>query len=273
MEKIPGKTCVYYRNLVTGATIGIWEGLSMMAASVIKIPILVEAFHQIRTGEHTKNEIYVLQEGDKRPSCGCLNRMHAGLSVTYEDLCNLMIILSDNSATNILIKLLGGMDRINEDLRAMGYETLQVNRLLFDREASARGIQNYVTAAEIGDMLERMYGGALVDAQACAQMLEMLRAQRLNGKFPFHFRDRIAIAHKTGEDDGITHDVGIFYAREPFVLCCMGNETDCPAFNRFMQELAWRLYQEQEAAQGGCLGTGSRQPGEGRPETAECEET
>ena len=247
LRQIPGKTSVYYRNLATGATIGIREQVPMMAASVIKIPILVEAFHQIRTGEHTGNEIYVLQEGDKRPSCGCLNRMHAGLAVTYEDLCNLMIILSDNSATNILIGLLGGMERINGDLRAMGYEAVQVNRLLFDREASARGIQNYVTAAEIGDMLERMYGGALVDAQACAQMLEMLRAQRLNGKFPFHFRDRIPIAHKTGEDDGITHDVGIFYAREPFVLCCMGNETDCPAFDRFMQDLAWQLYREQGA--------------------------
>ena len=129
LRHISGRTSVYYRNLVTGATIGIREELPMMAASVIKIPILVEAFHQIRTGEHTKNEIYVLQEGDKRPSCGCLNRMHAGLSVTYEDLCNLMIILSDNSATNILIGLLGGMDRINRDLREMGYETLQVNRL------------------------------------------------------------------------------------------------------------------------------------------------
>ena len=64
LRHISGRTSVYYRNLVTGATIGIREKLPMMAASVIKIPILVEAFHQIRTGEHTKNEIYVLQEGD-----------------------------------------------------------------------------------------------------------------------------------------------------------------------------------------------------------------
>ncbi|WP_300799660.1 serine hydrolase [uncultured Acetatifactor sp.] len=245
LRHISGRTSVYYRNLVTGATIGIREKLPMMAASVIKIPILVEAFHQIRTGEHTKNEIYVLQEGDKRPSCGCLNRMHAGLSVTYEDLCNLMIILSDNSATNILIRLLGGMDRINEDLREMGYETLQVNRLLFDREASERGIQNYVSAAEIGDMLERMYRGKLIDLESSGDMLDILKEQRLNGKFPFRFRGRIPIAHKTGEDDGITHDVGIFYAEEPFVLCCLGNETDCPAFDRFMQDLAWRFYEER----------------------------
>nr|WP_296463463.1 serine hydrolase [uncultured Acetatifactor sp.] len=245
LRQFPGKTCVYYKNLVTGARVGIRETLPMVAASVIKIPILAEAFHQIRTGEHTKNEIYVLQEGDKRPSCGCLNRMHAGLPVTYEDLCNLMIVLSDNTATNILIRLLGGMDRINEDLQAMGYGTLRVNRLLFDREASARGVQNYVTAGEIGDMLERMYRGNLVDPESSADMLDILKEQRLNGKFPFRFRDRIRIAHKTGEDEGITHDVGIFCAGEPFVLCCLGNETDCPAFDRFMQDIAWRLYEEQ----------------------------
>lgn len=243
LKEIPGKTCVYYRNLITGATIGIRERTPMMAASVIKIPILVEAFRQIRTGEHAKEEKYVLQEGDKRPSCGCLNRMHAGLEVTYEDLCNLMIILSDNSATNILIRLLGGMDRINEDLRGMGYETLQVNRLLFDKEASDRGVQNYVTAVEIADMLEKMYRGQMVDSEASADMLDILKAQRLNGKFPFRFGDGIVMAHKTGEDDGITHDVGILYAREPFVLCCMGNETDCPVFNRFMQDIAWQLCQ------------------------------
>lgn len=246
LGKIPGRTSFYYKNLVSGETIAIRERLPMMAASIIKIPILAEAFRQIRTGEHSKTERYVLQEGDKRPSCGCLNRMHAGLEVTFEDLCNLMIILSDNSATNILIRLLGGMERINESLRTMGYETLQVNRLLFDREASARGIQNYVTAAEIGDMLERMYRGNLIDGESSADMLDILKEQRLNGKFPFHFRNQISIAHKTGEDEGITHDVGIFYAREPFVLCCMGNETDCPAFNRFMQDLAWQLYEEQE---------------------------
>ena len=69
----------------------------------------------------------------------------------------------------------------------MGYETLQVNRLLFDREASERGIQNYVSAAEIGDMLERMYRGNLIDLESSGDMLDILKEQRLNGKFPFRF--------------------------------------------------------------------------------------
>ncbi len=152
-----------------------------------------------------------------------------------------MIILSDNSATNILIRLLGGMERINRDLESWGYKTLRVNRLLFDREASDRGIQNYVSAGEIGDILEKLYLGQMVDEESDQEMLEVLKEQRLNGKFPFGFAEKIPIAHKTGEDDGITHDVGILYTEQPFVLCCLGNETDCPAFNRFMQDVAWKL--------------------------------
>lgn len=241
LEKIPGRTSVYYKNLVTGKTISIRADMPMMAASVIKLPIMVETFRQMKAGELSRNQLYVLQEEDKRPSCGCLNRMHAGLNLTVQDLYNLMIILSDNSATNILIRLLGGMERINRDLAAMGYETLQVNRLLFDREASERGIQNYVSAGEIGDILEKLYLGKMIDEESDREMLEVLKEQRLNGKFPFGFAEKIPIAHKTGEDDGITHDVGILYAAQPFVLCCLGNETDCPAFNRFMQELAWEL--------------------------------
>ncbi len=241
LGEIPGRTSFYYKNLVTGQAFSVRADRPMMAASVIKLPIMVEVFRQMKAGELSRNQLYVLQEEDKRPSCGCLNRMHTGLNLTVQDLYNLMIILSDNSATNILIRLLGGMERINRDLKSCGYNTLQVNRLLFDREASDRGIQNYVSAGEIGDILEKLYLGSLVDEESDREMLEVLGEQRLNGKFPFAFAEKIPIAHKTGEDDGITHDVGILYAKQPFVLCCLGNETDCPVFNRFMQDVAWEL--------------------------------
>ncbi len=245
LNNIPGKTSFYYKNLVTGDTIAINEDLPMMAASVIKIPIMVECFRQMKLGKLQKNQQYVLQDTDKRPSCGALNRMHQGLTLTVADLYNLMIILSDNSATNILIHLLG-RGQINASMKEMGYNTIAVNRLLFDREASARGIENYVSAAEIADMLEKMYNGDLVDPASDAEMLDVLKEQRLNGKIPFHFVEKVPIAHKTGEDDHITHDVGIVYGNQPFILCCMGNEVDAPTYERFMQDIAWELYLENQ---------------------------
>lgn len=245
LEQIAGKKSFFYKNLVTGQTISINENMPMMAASVIKIPIMVEAFRQIQAGSIRKNQEYTLREADKRPSCGCLNRMHAGLTVTIADLYNLMIILSDNSATNILIELLG-REQINASMKEMGYQNIAVNRLLFDREASCRGIQNYVCAGEIADMLEKMYLGTLISPDADAEMLEVLKEQRLNGKIPFHFVEKVPIAHKTGEDEGITHDVGIVFGRQPFILCCLGNEVNPPEYERFMQDIAWELYLEGE---------------------------
>lgn len=246
LQGIPGKLTVYYKNLVTGEIMDHNGDVPMMAASVIKVPILMETFRQIREGMLGKDQLYVLKEEDKMPSCGCLNRMHAGMGLTVQDLYNLMIILSDNTATNILIRLLGGVETVNASLAGMGYRTCRVNRLLFDAEASRRGIENYVSGAEIADMLEKMYRGTLIDEASSREMLEILKSQRLKNKMPFDFQGCVPIAHKTGEDDGITHDVGIVFGSQPFVLCCLGNETDCPAFNRFIQKFAWAVYRETE---------------------------
>lgn len=93
-------------------------------------------------------------------------------------------------------------------------------------------------------MLEKLYQGFLVSPLADEAMLEILKEQRLNGKIPFHFVEKVPIAHKTGEDEGITHDVGIVYGPQPFILCCMGNEVHPPRYERFMQDIAWELYKE-----------------------------
>ena len=244
LKGIPGKLAVYCKNLVTGEILDYNGDIPMMAASVIKITVLIETFRQIQAGMLKKDQLYVLEEGDKLPSCGCLNRMHAGLNLTIQDLYNLMIILSDNTAANILIRLLGGTEEINGSLAKMGYQTCRVNRLLFDSEASDKGIENYVSGREIGDMLEKMYRGKMIDRKSSEEMLEIMKSQRLKNKIPFYFQGCVPIAHKTGEDDGITHDVGIIFGSQPFILCCMSNETDCTRFNRFIQKLAWSLYRE-----------------------------
>lgn len=244
LKGIPGKLAVYCKNLVTGEILDYNGDIPMMAASVIKIPVLIETFRQIQAGMLKKDQLYVLEEGDKLPSCGCLNRMHAGLNLTVQDLYNLMIILSDNTAANILIRLLGGTEEINGSLAKMGYQTCRVSRLLFDSEASDKGIENYVSGREIGDMLEKMYRGKMIDRKSSEEMLEIMKSQRLKNKIPFYFQGCVPIAHKTGEDDGITHDVGIIFGSQPFILCCMSNETDCTRFNRFIQKLAWSLYRE-----------------------------
>lgn len=236
-----GHVAFYYRPLDGGCAQMYNEMMPVVAASVIKIPIMVEAFRQFESGELNPLETYRIKPEDKMPSCGALNRMHDGLEVTLRDLVELMIVLSDNSATNILIDRLG-IARVNATLEAEGLKVTRLRRKLFDKAGMEAGLSNHVCAREIGLLLERMYAGTLVSPEASAQMLEILRNQKLNGKMPFFLKPRgIACAHKTGEDDGITHDVGVVYARRPFVLCMLSEETDVPAFERLIQDVAREL--------------------------------
>ena len=244
MQKIraaSGHVAFYYRPLDGGCAQMYNEMMPVVAASVIKIPIMVEAFRQFESGELNPLETYRIKPEDKMPSCGALNRMHDGLEVTMRDLVELMIVLSDNSATNILIDRLG-IARVNATLEAEGLKVTRLRRKLFDKAGMEAGLSNHVCAREIGLLLERMYAGTLVSPQASTEMLEILRNQKLNGKMPFFLKPRgIACAHKTGEDDGITHDVGVVYARRPFVLCMLSEETDVPAFERLIQDVAREL--------------------------------
>ena len=236
-----GHVAFYYRPLDGGCAQMYNEMMPLVAASVIKIPIMVEAFRQFESGELNPLETYRVRREDKMPSCGALNRMHDGLEVTMRDLVELMIVLSDNTATNILIDILG-IDRVNATLEAEGLKVTRLRRKLFDKAGMEAGLSNHVCAREIGLLLERMYAGTLVSPEASAQMLEILRNQKLNGKMPFFLKPRgIACAHKTGEDDGITHDVGVVYAKKPFVLCMLSEETDVPAFERLIQDVAREL--------------------------------
>ena len=237
LKLVEGKVGFYYKNLITGEIITYQHEEAFDAASVIKIPILIEVYRKIMDGSLHENQIFQVKEDDKLPSCGALTYMHTGLEVTLKDLCTLMIILSDNTATNMLIKLVG-MDQINETMSGLGLKKTKVNRLLFDSKQSALGIQNYITPGEIGILLEKMYDGSLVSKQASKEMISILMNQRLNGKIPFYITDGTKVAHKTGEDSGITHDVGIVFTKEPFIVCFCSNNVEVPYFERVIQEIS-----------------------------------
>ncbi|WMJ89390.1 serine hydrolase [Anaerocolumna sp. MB42-C2] len=245
LKSLKGDVSFYYKNLITGEAIGFNEKIPLQAASVIKIPILIEAFLRISEGTIQKEDLFTIKKEDKLPSCGALNYMHDDLNVTFEDLYTLMIILSDNTATNLLIKQLG-MDKINYTMQNLGLKQTKLNRLLFDAKQSALGIENYISAGEMGYLLEKMYFGELISPEASLEMLRILKNQRLNGKIPFYIHGRADIAHKTGEDDGITHDVGIVYAPQPFVVCFCSNNVDVPVYERLMQEVTLELVEMQD---------------------------
>ena len=241
IRSFPGDVGFYYRVLGEEETVTHNPDLPLVAASVIKIPIMVTAFRDIAEGKLDPGETIAIAPGDKMPSCGALTYMHDGLEVTLLDLVTLMIVLSDNTATNLLIDRLTP-DHVNRTMAALGIPGIALRRRLFDMELFHKGIHNTVTARGVGLLLERMAQGKLLGAEADRAMVDILLNQRLNGKLPFYLHGQgIRCAHKTGEDDDITHDVGIVYAEKPFVVCMLSNNVDVPAFERLIQDAAREL--------------------------------
>lgn len=236
-----GKLSFYFETLEGEKLVRSYQpNLPVIAASVIKIPVMIEFFQQVEDGILDPGERVEVLPSDRLPSCGALNYMDAGLHVTLNDLCTLMIILSDNTATNMLIKRLG-MEKINARMEALGLHNIHLVRLLFDSEASARGLENRVTTGDIAALLKLIYQRKLPGSE---RMLQNLKDQRLNGKIPFYLYSMgVKVAHKTGEDGGITHDAAIVLGEKPFILCFFSEETQVPAFERFMQEKALEIYQ------------------------------
>jgi beta-lactamase class A len=250
LARVPGKTSMYYKNLITGESFSYQPDLPLIAASLIKLPVMAESFRQLRDGETTEDAKFYIEAFHKLPSCGVLSYLRNGIEVTLMDLVTLMIIVSDNTATNLLVDFLGP-DSINETLLTLGARNSRLNRRLFEPELSRRGIQNYITAGDMGRLLEKIYREEAISPEASRKMLHILSCQQLNGKIPFYLHSRgIRVAHKTGEDDGISHDTGIVFAKEPFVLCLCANEVDVPAFERLMQDAARMLADEQNHSEG-----------------------
>lgn len=246
LEKINGDVSFYYKNLISKEVIKYNDEKQMLAASIIKLPILVECFNQINKGIISKDDIFITENKEKVPSCGALNYMRENLKVTLEDLYTLMIILSDNYATNMLIDKLG-IYNINKTINEIGLKNTILNRKMFDEEKSLLGLENYTSARDMAYLLEKMYNKELIDEKCSEEMISILKNQRLNGKIPFFIqsiRPKIQIGHKTGEDTNITHDVGIVFAKEPFIVCFCGNNVNVPEYERLMQDITYELYKD-----------------------------
>lgn len=248
LSKINGKVGFYYKNLVTGEVISYNEKEPMLAASLIKLTVLGEVFREIENGEISEQEVFTTRDEEKVPSCGALNYMDEGLNVTLKDLYTLMIILSDNYATNILIDRCK-IENINDFIKENGLKNTLLKRKMFDSVGASKGLENYTSAEDMALLLEKIYNGTLVSKEASAKMLEVLKNQRLNGKIPFFLssgENKVQIAHKTGEDTNITHDVGIVLGEEPFIICFLGNEVNVPEFERVMQDLSLEIYKKNK---------------------------
>ncbi|MCC8102340.1 MAG: serine hydrolase [Clostridiales bacterium] len=255
LDAMPGNVSVVYKNLSDGETFTYRPEEPHIAASVIKMFLMAAVFQGFKDGDFAPEDRIVVRREDCVPSCGVLTYLQEEPAVRIRDLVELMIIVSDNTAANVLFDLVGE-ERLAHFLReTLGLEKTVFGRKMFDSGRAAQGIENYVTAADTAWFLEAIYRGELISPEASAEMYQILTHQRLNGKIPFYLHtlpDSPVIAHKTGEDDGTTHDVTVIESRDSyekrkkgsdaFILCFLGNETDVPKYERLIAETARDLY-------------------------------
>lgn len=245
LSKCKGKVGFYYKDLNTQIEIKYNEDTQFMAASIIKLPILVEALRRLEYGEISNSEKITITKDVKVPSCGALTYMHDGIEVTIRDLCNLMIILSDNTATNVLMDRLG-FDSINKTIKDLGLKNTIATRKMYDMESKKLGNENYFSLEDMAVLLDSIHNEVLISKNVSKEIKDIMKEQQINHKIPYYIPEDITILHKTGEADGITHDIGIVYSKNPFIIGFASNEVNTQEFEKIIREVSKFIFEESE---------------------------
>ena len=221
----PGRVALEVKDLSTGFTSGYNMNEVMPAASTIKIPVMVEVFKQMQEGVFDLNRRVELLESDKDWGSGDICDDADGTEIPVSTLLMKMITVSDNTAANMLIRLVGRRN-INLTMRDLGLHHTDLANSIRTEEYSVRS-QLVTTPSDMVKLLTDMATRRLIDDWSSNEMISILEQQQINTLIPEPLPD-VPIAHKTGSFDDTLNDVGIVFAPgNPYVIAVM--TTDLPS--------------------------------------------
>ena len=225
IEGQAGKFAYAVKNFTTGKTFFANECEIFHSASMIKLPILSCLYLEAENGNIDLDTKYELKKEDVVEG-GILPEFHYGSVFTLRDLANIMIVVSDNTATNILIDFLG-FDKINEHIKKyFGMKKTELVKKLMV-PAKSPDIFNYTTASDILRFFEMLYFEKLVSQKASKDMLNILSRQMFIEKIPRFLPDCVFTANKTGEVSGTRHDGAIVKSKSfDFGICVLTSESE-----------------------------------------------
>lgn len=244
LNRLPpeARVSVSTRSLVdTSLSFAYRADVRVPSASVIKLPIMLELMERVKAGTIDLDAVHTLTEAEKVGGDGVLKTYADQSPVSYRELLRLMLIKSDNTATNILIHQLG-RDAINQRLRKLGLERSQLNRIMMDTLAARQGRENYVTAQEMNSLLEKVYRHQVATPELCEAMLGILKQNEDTLTIPRLLPRHVAIAHKTGTLTYVRGDAGIVYPEKPFLLSVFVEGVPTPEAERIIGEIALICY-------------------------------
>ncbi len=213
---------VYVKCLETGDEIALGADEPMDTMSVIKIPLMVEAYRQVEAGSIKLDDRYTLKDEDKRPGTGVIRTLDAGASLSIKDLITLMNTVSDNTATDLLFARVGGVEPVNALMADYGLKSIHATgttdawfKALREAGDAARFHKEAKTPfglaspRDIGRLLEKIARGEAVSRAASEAMLAIMRQQVFRSRIP-RYVTGYAIPHKTGDFlPYIGNDVGL----------------------------------------------------------------
>ncbi|HVL69196.1 MAG TPA: serine hydrolase [Vicinamibacterales bacterium] len=192
------------------------EGEPFPLASTVKLAILYELFKQADEGRLTLDQPRPLDPRHVVGGSGVLRELTTP-SLSLRDHATLMIVLSDNTATNLLIDAVG-MDNVNARMRSLGLTTLRLRRKMIDLAAARRGDENVGSPADVATLLAVIHRGEGLRKESADALIAILRkpkASALRDGVP----SNVPVANKTGTLEGVAADAGIVYlAERPYVL-------------------------------------------------------
>lgn len=232
------------KDLTSGELLRINAGLTFPQASSIKIAILVELLRQDEEGKLALSERVDIKKGSRAGGSGVLQHFaDGGSAIALGDLAVLMIQLSDNNATNLVIERIG-MANVNAMLTRGGFERTKLQRMMMDQEAQRAERENLSTPAEMALLLEKLFQGRLLDAKHTALAMEILKYEKetpLRAGVP----SGVALADKPGSLTGVRADSGIvFLPKRPYAIAVMTTfAKDDRAAEQTITEISRRVYE------------------------------
>ena len=256
-----GRVSVAVKHLWTGESFEYHADQVMPTASLIKFPVMIEAYRQAAAKQIDFDSVVVLKKQDKVPGSGVLtDHFTEGATFRLRDAVRLMIAFSDNTATNIVLDAIG-IGATAATMEKLGYPNTKIHAKVFRRDTSVfpeRSKQfglGSTTAEEMIRLCEAVYRNQLVSPAACAEMLTHMRACEDKDKLPRFLPMETKVAYKTGSLDDTRTAAGIIeWPRGPFAICVLTCDNDDKrwvvenAGNRLCADIARAAYDHFDQA-------------------------
>jgi beta-lactamase class A len=245
-QNLDGVMGAAIEDLNTGDQFVLHENEVFAQASSIKIAVLAELYLRAQQGKLKLADLYTVQASDLVPDSDIMGGLTPGVTrITLRDLATMMVAVSDNSATNVLIDRVG-MDNVNAMLDALGLTHTRLRRKMMDLDAAKQGRENISTPREMMLLLDAIYHDKVLNKESTSDFFKMLSTNK-DSWIPRDLPADVKSANKPGALEGVRNDSGIVFVEgRPYVICVMTaflhNERDGEQAISKVSLAAWQMF-------------------------------